>query len=685
MVENRKYRMVISRTTVDKLGIKLYDRVSSVVAELVSNGFDADAEKVSIHVPVWGKYLDTLEHNQLTGKVMISVSDNGVGMDSGIDEKDTNEVNEFYLKLGTDVRKDARRGEFTKEKHRKRMGHKGIGKLAPFGICKKIEVITSGGELRTVGNSTGYLTSHFILNYDDINQETDASYEPQLGTKDGSLSQSKGTEIILYDFFHKMVPEKDVFIRQLSRLFQPLPDFEVVVGNPIDGLPNRISGLTVDIDDSTKRDLTDVIAVPGNDSGYPLKGWIAKAKASYRNAEMAGVRIYARGRLAAVTKDFNIRSGFTGELTMRSYLVGEIEADWLDDDEDLINTGRQDILWDSDKGMALQDWGKRYLRTWASEISDHVRQNTAEKFLEITDFEEKAKKAYPENPEVVKSAIQFAKALGRSIDPERVEKPDENKNSDYLNRLAQSFLSIAPQRTVVEKLTEVLSPEKNTLDSIVSLFNEASMAEAATLGEVARIRLGAIDKLDTLLRQGEDSQESDLQILIEKSPWIVDPHWTVLQANRTFKTMKQSFIDFYREPKNRQKYKTMTEETIVVSSVDSSMRADFIFLPVSGSLKIVEIKKKTHALSDGEFSRIINYYEIVKAFLEENPLIGAEYASPEILLICDDLNLTRFAKTAFESYKDKGILTRKTWLELSAETKKAHQDFLEARTWESTT
>ena len=43
-----EYRMRISRLTVDKLGVKLYDRVSSVIAELVANSYDADATKVTI-------------------------------------------------------------------------------------------------------------------------------------------------------------------------------------------------------------------------------------------------------------------------------------------------------------------------------------------------------------------------------------------------------------------------------------------------------------------------------------------------------------------------------------------------------------------------------------------------------------------------------------------------------------
>jgi len=49
--------MKISRLTVDKLGVKLYDRVSAVIAELVANSYDADATKVTIHRGANGRIL----------------------------------------------------------------------------------------------------------------------------------------------------------------------------------------------------------------------------------------------------------------------------------------------------------------------------------------------------------------------------------------------------------------------------------------------------------------------------------------------------------------------------------------------------------------------------------------------------------------------------------------------------
>lgn len=62
-----KYLMTISRLTVDKLGVKLYDRVSAVIAELVANSYDADATEVTISAPM-GEYLAEKHGGELKDK-----------------------------------------------------------------------------------------------------------------------------------------------------------------------------------------------------------------------------------------------------------------------------------------------------------------------------------------------------------------------------------------------------------------------------------------------------------------------------------------------------------------------------------------------------------------------------------------------------------------------------------------
>src|SRR5436189_238138 len=96
---------------------------------------------------------------------------------------------------------------------------------------------------------------------------------------------------------------------------------------------------------------------------YPLTGWIAYSQHPYKDDLMAGVRIYCRGKIAAQTHIFNMKAGFTGEYDIRSYLIGTLNADWLDEGEDLIRTDRQDILWSHELGQHFEAWGQSVVKT----------------------------------------------------------------------------------------------------------------------------------------------------------------------------------------------------------------------------------------------------------------------------------------------------------------------------------
>lgn len=134
-----KYRMTISRLTVDKLGVKLYDKVSAVIAEIIANSYDADATKVTVTAPM-GEMLSSKSGAKVKDKGhTIEVADNGHGMTP-------DQINPFYLKIGAERRTDPKRGERSPKFKRHVMGRKGVGKLAPFGVCGFIEVISCGGK-----------------------------------------------------------------------------------------------------------------------------------------------------------------------------------------------------------------------------------------------------------------------------------------------------------------------------------------------------------------------------------------------------------------------------------------------------------------------------------------------------------------------------------------------------------
>ena len=155
---SKKYTMRISRLMIDKLGIQMYDRVSAVLAELIANAYDADAEHVKITLP-FGQYLARKVEGQIEDQGFeIFIEDDGGGMIA-------QEVNDYYLNVGYNRRVE--RSERTPKFSRRVMGRKGIGKLAPFGICHEVEVVSAGGD-RT---GRGFAVSDLILDLDDILDE----------------------------------------------------------------------------------------------------------------------------------------------------------------------------------------------------------------------------------------------------------------------------------------------------------------------------------------------------------------------------------------------------------------------------------------------------------------------------------------------------------------------------------
>ncbi|MGH9076491.1 MAG: ATP-binding protein [Acidimicrobiales bacterium] len=308
--------------------MKLYDKVSAVVAELVANGYDADASTVSVRVPL----AVALATRDQAGNVkdrgyLIEVSDDGHGMTP-------NEARRYFLEVGRDRRQDPAQGPISPG-GRAVMGRKGIGKLAPFGICRRIEVLSSGATRAP----DGYVTSHFWLDYDDIMNSRDDRVPLQRGDQDGRYRPNRGTLIRLSAFHPKRVPDRETFSRQLARRFALAEagfSIEVIDLTVEADDPDRsfaVPSFAVETLENARIDVDRRPVTGPDDKALPVRGWLGLAKQAYQNEEMAGVRIYARGKIVATTRDFELPAGFTGEFTIRSYLVGEIHAEWLDADD----------------------------------------------------------------------------------------------------------------------------------------------------------------------------------------------------------------------------------------------------------------------------------------------------------------------------------------------------------------
>jgi histidine kinase/DNA gyrase B/HSP90-like ATPase len=658
----RPYELRISRLTVDKLGVKLYDKASAVVAELIANGYDADAENVVVRLPLNTALATKKSDGSIAESAFtVEVEDDGHGMtpDEAID---------YYLEVGRDRRNHIpEQGGYSRYKRRPVMGRKGIGKLAPFGICKRIEVISAGGD-RT---RDGYEIAHFYLDYDKIVSDSDKKVPLERGPLDRQFRSKRGTIIRLSRFLPKRVPDAETFHRQLaSRFIFAEPKFRITVEDrrdPKNNPPKLVAPFKVATMPNTRLDLS-TRPVPTEDGAtLSVKGWLGMAKQAYQNEEMAGIRIYARNKIVATTRDFEQPAGFTGEFTVRSYLVGEVYAEWLDLDEgeDLIRSDRQGILWDSEYGRALRQWGADLIKEIGRISKEPRRQRARDRFMSKADFAARAQKRFSD-PEVYEVAIDLAKQIG-SFAAE-----DELEDDDYVQGLADVILSVAPHKALIEAFQrfneEIAAGEKASLDHLLALFGKARIAEMASYSQIAAERVKVLQELEGVILTEAD--EAKLQQLIQKAPWLIEPKWTVITKNQSLKTFKNGFEAFYKK---------RTGESVTLAVGDDVKRPDFILVSVGERLHIVEIKAPGHKFDDNDMDRLANYIEYFDEFFTNNAAFETEFPlGYQIDLVVDAINLKKPAnKQAFSAARKAEKVKPASWLDFLMLAKKSHQLFLD--------
>ncbi len=725
-----KYQMRISRLTVDKLGVKLYDRVSAVIAELVANCYDADATEVVISAPM-GELLAEKHQGVLKDKgYAIEVKDNGIGMTP-------DEVIRFYLILGSERRADPARGDRSRRLNRKVMGRKGVGKIAPLGICERIEIITSGGNEVKEGKAKGYRTAHIILHRAQMMIDTGEPYEPEVGAHDGGLLPEAGTVVRMMQFDHRHVPDIENFDRQLAQRFgvqsanwkiilrdsqktanaaggkRPVGTFPIELrpGTRIEFKeeltssgksynPRKFSAFGPD--GNIRTDLTAEFEHEGVQ--FPLTGWVGYSSHPYRDDLMAGVRIYCRGKIAAQTRIFNMKAGFTGEYDIRSYLVGELYADWLDEAEDLIRTDRQDILWSHPLGQAFETWGQKMVKAIGSITREPMRKQAWEIFKERTKIEDKVQKAFPADAQkdIRERTLEIAKTIARAA------RSDELQDDVHCRALLDLAMLLGPHISLERKLIEAAESKDRPLDVVTDILRTARVAELSSFGRIADDRVKVIKKVEEL-KDNANTLEEAFQKLIEEAPWLINPQWSPIISNQALTTLKAEFVKFYKE---------QTGKDIVLFGFDTAVqkkRPDFVLSNQDQVIQIIEIKKPKHALQNAELDRIIDYHDVMQDFLNKKgheEFLKLFSGGFHITLVCDEIGLKGAQRTAFnglkdgssgdkcecrgkrpspskkahksrdartkkrKSLKDSGRLTHVTWTVFLVRTRKMHEEFL---------
>lgn len=542
----------IGLPAIEGLGTRLHGSIPPVLSDMVANAWDADAARVDI----------TLPEGDVTEESAIVVSDCGRGMSY-------DDLSDKYLRTGRKRRDEDGGGDRTPG-GRKVMGRRGIGKLSMFGIARNAEVSTArDGKRNTIA-----------MNMDDMLRHAGGGgiYRPCVVDDDAPAEGGSGTRITLTGLRRRTPVDADSVRRELSRHFSVICDgFKVVVNGT--GITAGDKFRSDDVERTWNID-AEQLAPEGEPGGWTVSGRIYAMKTA-PGAEDAGLRIMARGRLVQKNTTFGIRQGGRHAC---SHITGEIAADFLDEEDDLISTGRQGVMWESRRGEALQEWGRRKLVEVSSQLSADRRKRD----------EQPAR----DDPAAAKWLEGLMPAEKRAAD--RIMGMLSHRNGlDHGRRMEiMEYVRGSLGGQAFKEMVAGLGDEPGSTGTL-DMFRTWNLIEAREMLRIVRGRLAAVARLAQLVDRSA-REVPDMHEYFLESPWILDPAWTRYRHEARYSRMlAERYPDHALDERDR--------------------RMDFLAIGIGNTLHVVELKRPAHRISATDMTRLLEYVDLVKGTMGGDP------------------------------------------------------------------
>lgn len=547
-MSERPYRMTIDLNVLNHLGINLYSNNPAVLAEAVANAWDADAENVNIDI------------DAANGTVVIK--DDGHGMSA-------DDINAKFLRVGHRRREDS---PITSEHKRPVMGRKGIGKLSLFSIADTIVVQSAKG-----GKTVGFTMSRAAIERAIENKEGGGTYFPEPLAQE-RISVTKGTRIELRDL-RKRLTTTEVFLRRrIARRFTVIGashafrvfvnDQEVAIGDRhyfsslqyvwhYGAYGNRCAGYCTNAEKKEAR------------STDHFEGWIGTVKAVGQlkddGESLNKVLVMARGKL--VQEDVLAALEEGGIYT--KYLIGELQADHLDDDDeaDIATTSRQALIEDDPRFALLRENVRRELSYIRDRWTAYRNEGGTKAALESAAIKEWF-------GELGGDDKSRAKRLFGKINEMTVDRPEDRATLFKHGVLAFQHMKAKKNLDELDNVTA-----ENVVE-LGRIFSTQDDLEATSYYQIVKGRIKVIqalaDKVD------DDALEKTIQKHLFEHLWLLDPSWE--RATGTPYMEKSVVSEFNRidaklpEEERRGridiKYRTSSGKHVIIELKRSSVRTD---------------------------------------------------------------------------------------------------------------
>ncbi|CAH0244619.1 ATP-binding protein [Stenotrophomonas lactitubi] len=573
-----------SHNIVEHLGLKLYqNQPTRVIAELVSNAWDADALSNVINLqmdaePRW-----------------VSVLDDGHGMSREV-------LADAYLVIGHPKR--AKPTERSKT-GRAFMGRKGIGKLASFGIARIIDIVTAA--------QTDAGTKVIWLRFDRdalLGQGDQAhTYVPKIvaeGIELAALSFDEdttgqvrkwadlvaasggtGTAVIMTQLSIGKAISEDQLLKSLGSRFT------LSAGGLMSVLVNgKAATEEATLPHMEFRIPENGVVVEKLSDGKEIRYWVGFVQSASWPQDQAGVGVYAHHKIA---QDRPFVFGLKGREIYSRYMLGFIEADWLDElDRDIISTDRTSINWDAEEVSLLHARGQQLSAEWIRKFEAwRLTQSEKENKVLIQEMRNDgaaSKVTASEEEEIVRLVSKITPSFGKGEDAAKRR---------LVETVADAWTQ-KPMRRLVTDLWETFSQNEGAppeaFTQVIERLSRHSVPESLNLAVVFAQRAFALARLQDYVHHGN---ETHLQKLLEKFPWIIDPDSAVLTANQPLKTAVRKAEEMGQLAVGRR----------IAADVPDTNRPDFVFLssPKETEIVIVELKNPQHDLTIDNRAQLNDY------------------------------------------------------------------------------
>jgi hypothetical protein len=619
MTENtntEELKMSFDPNIINQLGLQMYSTLPPIIAELIANSYDAEAEHVKLYL------FDNDEKK-------IIIDDDGHGMPF-------HELNPKFLAVGRNRRK-YEGGEKSENGKRYVIGKKGLGKLACFGIAKNILVET----IRE------YKLTSFELDWDKLEKQgrDEGKYNPKLIRKEIKVENEKGTRITLTNISRKSLFDPTALASSLVKSFQIFneEDFEVEIfynDTPIEKSPLKNELRYEGIDEFMRWEFPLSYEKVSSEYGYrsEISGIILASKEKTIPSKMRGIALFSRGKLVNDYSFYDVKATSHGY----SYITGWLNVDFIENfKNDVISTNRQSLIWELEETSDLKEYLQKVIRAFFNKQKEEKKQEKLRKVkeqtgIDLVDWISNLPKHERKLAQKITDSIIDAEGLEFSKSVELVKYTRDSFQFEAFKELARDI-----DETGFEQ------PEK-----IIELFKEWEIIESRELYRIAQVRLETIQKFETHINQNS-REVPELHNFLKQFPWILDPRIMNFKDEQTYsKLLKENFKEDDLE--------------------ESDRRIDFLCQDFAESFFIIELKRPKKVIGKNELDQAIEYVAFIKKHF------GNEFGkNVYCYIIGEKIANTEYVQTIAKALRNDKVVYVKPYSELLKNARNYHQEFID--------